>query len=65
MSKSSKFSLFAPVIVLVCICFVASFMLAGVYGLTKPVIDEINEKTNTEARISVLPDAVLCYHSRI
>ncbi len=57
MSKSSKFSLFAPVIVLVCICFVASFMLAGVYGLTKPVIDEINEKTNTEARISVLPDA--------
>jgi hypothetical protein len=57
MSKSGKMSLFAPVIVLVCICFVASFMLAGVYGLTKPVIDELTERTNTEARMAVLPTA--------
>ncbi len=57
MSKSSKMSLYAPVIVLVCICFVASFMLAGVYGLTKPVIDELTERTNNEARMAVLPAA--------
>ena len=50
-------SLYAPVIVLVCICFVASFMLAGVYGLTKPVIDELTERTNNEARMAVLPAA--------
>ena len=50
-------SLFAPVIVLVCICFVASFMLAGVYGLTKPVIDDLTERTNNEARMAVLPTA--------
>ena len=57
MSKSSKMSLFAPVIVLVCICFVASFMLAGIYGLTKPVIDDLTERTNNEARMAVLPAA--------
>ena len=57
MSKSGKMSLIAPVIVLVCICFVASFLLAGVYGLTKPIIDELTDKTNTEARMAVLPAA--------
>ena len=57
MSKTGKMSLIAPVIVLVCICFVASFMLAGVYGLTKPIIDDLTEKTNTEARLAVLPAA--------
>ena len=57
MSKTGKMSLIAPVIVLVCICFVASFLLAGVYGLTKPIIDELTDRTNTEARMAVLPTA--------
>ena len=56
MAKSSKLSTFAPIIVLVAICLVASFLLAGVYQLTAPVIAEITEKTNSEARLAVLPE---------
>ena len=55
MAKVNK-SLFAPVIVLVCICLVASFLLAGVYQITKPVIDERTEETKSAARKKVLPD---------
>ncbi len=58
MEKSSKPNeLLAPVIVLVCICLVASFLLAGTYQITKPIIDMRAAEAASQARIAVLPEA--------
>ncbi|MBQ0005367.1 MAG: FMN-binding protein [Clostridiales bacterium] len=46
-----------PVLVLVIICFVVTFALAFVYGITKPIIDENTMKAANEARTELLADA--------
>lgn len=46
-----------PTIVLTIICLVAAALLAGTYQFTKPMIDEINERMASEARMTVLPSA--------
>ena len=50
-------SLIAPIIVLVLICLVASFLLAGVYQVTYPVIQVREAETMAKALASVLPKA--------
>lgn len=55
MAKSGSKEITAPIIVLVCICLVASFLLAGVYQITSPVIEERERATADAARITVLP----------
>jgi len=55
MSKSSK-ELITPIIMLGCICLVASFLLAGVFQITNPVILENAAKTASAARTKVLPE---------
>ena len=39
---SEKKDMLAPSIVLVCICLVASMLLAATFQITKPIIDDIN-----------------------
>lgn len=53
--KNSK-DITAPIIVLVCICLVASFLLAGVYQITSPIIAEHEEAAANEAKKAVLPN---------
>jgi len=50
-------SIFKPIIVLVSIALVASFMLAGVYMMTEPIITQREIDTMNQALIAVLPDA--------
>lgn len=50
-------SLIKPIIVLVLICLVASFLLAGVFQLTDPIIKEREAETMANALSSVLPKA--------
>ena len=57
METAKKQNLFAPVIVLVAICLVASALLAGTYQLTAPTIADRTEREAKEARMAVLPDA--------
>lgn len=57
-NKNSAFKDFiSPILVLVIICFVVTFVLAFVYGVTKPIIDENTAKAASEARMELLPDA--------
>ncbi|MBR0400515.1 MAG: FMN-binding protein [Mogibacterium sp.] len=57
-NKNSAFKeYFSPILVLVIICFVVTFLLAFVYGITKPIIDENTAKAASEARMELLPDA--------
>lgn len=46
-----------PVVVLVAICFVVTFALAFVYGITKPIIEENTIAAANEARTELLPEA--------
>ena len=48
---------FAPTLVLGSICLVASLLLAVVYQITAPMIEEINIKNANEARAEVLAEA--------
>ncbi len=57
-NKTSAFKeYFNPILVLVLICFVVTFMLAFTYGITKPIIDENTAKAASEARMELIPDA--------
>ena len=53
----SKKDLFAPSIVLVCICLVAALLLAFTYQVTAPTIAENEIKAANEARNEVMPEA--------
>ncbi len=55
MSKSASKEITAPIIVLVSICLVASFLLAGVYQITEPIITERSAAAANAARKAVLP----------
>lgn len=46
-----------PVLVLVVICFVVTFALAFVYGITKPIIEENTAAAANAARTELLPEA--------
>ena len=49
--------MFAPSLVLVCICFIASLLLAATYQITAPLIEKITIERATAARVEVLPEA--------
>ena len=53
MEKRSSF--IAPIIVLVAICFVASAVLAGVFQITDPIIQERATEAANQAMAEVLP----------
>ena len=56
-NKNSAFKEFiSPVLVLVVICFVTTFLLAFTYGVTAPIIAENTAKAASEARMELLPD---------
>lgn len=55
MSKAASKEITAPIIVLVSICLVASFLLAGVYQITEPIIKERSAAEADAARVAVLP----------
>ncbi len=57
MSAAKKNSLLSPIIVLVCIGLVASFMLAAVFQITEPIISERETEAKNAALKEVLPDA--------
>lgn len=57
MQNNSYKENFAPTVVLVLICLIATFLVAGAYQITKPIIDDITQKNADAARIEVLPDA--------
>lgn len=54
---SNKKDLFAPTIVLVCICLVASVLLAATYQITKPIIEKINIENANKSRSEVIEAA--------
>ncbi len=57
-NKNSAFKEFiSPILVLVVICFVTTFLLAFTYGVTAPIIAENTAKAASEARMELLPDA--------
>ena len=57
-NNNSTFKEFiSPILVLVVICFVTTFLLAFVYGVTAPIIAENTAKAASEARMTLLPDA--------
>ena len=53
----SKKSVFAPTIVLVSLCLIASLLLAVTYQITLPVIEGIQIKKANVSRAEVLPEA--------
>ena len=55
MTKSGSKEIIAPIVVLVCICLVASFLLAGVYQITEPIITARELEEASAARLAVLP----------
>ena len=56
--NNSAFSNFvSPILVLVLICFVVTFALAMVYGVTKPIIDKNNLKESNKAKSELIPEA--------
>ncbi len=56
-NKNSTFKEYvSPILVLVIICFVVTFLLAFTYGITAPIIEENNAKTASEARLELLPE---------
>ena len=55
-NKNSAFKEFiSPILVLVVICFVTTFLLAFTYGITAPIIAENTAKAASEARMELLP----------
>ena len=57
-NKNSAFKEFiSPILELVVICFVTTFLLAFTYGVTAPIIAENTAKAASEARMELLPDA--------
>ncbi|MBQ3292535.1 MAG: FMN-binding protein [Mogibacterium sp.] len=57
-NKNSAFKEYiSPILVLVVICFVVTFLLAFTYGITKPIIDENTAKAASAARMELLADA--------
>jgi len=57
-NKNSAFKEFiSPILVLVVICFVTTFLLAFVYGITAPIIADNTAKAASEARMTLLPAA--------
>ena len=57
-NKNSAFKEFiSPILVLVVICFVTTFLLAFTYGVTAPIIAENTARAASEARMELLPDA--------
>ena len=57
-NKSNAFKDFiSPILVLVIICFVVTFLLAFVYGVTAPIIADNTAKAASEARSALLEDA--------
>ncbi|MBQ0041576.1 MAG: FMN-binding protein [Clostridiales bacterium] len=53
--KNNTFSEFiSPILVLVAICFVTTFALAFIYGITDPIIKENNAKAAAETRTYLL-----------
>lgn len=55
MTSVKKSAIFEPIIVLVCICLIASFMLAAVYQITAPIIDEHEIERKNQSLLIVLP----------
>ena len=56
-NKNSAFKEYiSPILVLVIICFVTTFLLAFTYGVTAPIIAENTAKAASEARMELLPD---------
>lgn len=56
-NKNSTFKEFiSPILVLVVICFVTTFLLAFTYGVTAPIIAENTAKAASEARTELLPE---------
>ena len=57
-NKNSAFKeYFSPILVLVIICFVTTFLLAFTYGITAPIIAKNTAKAASEARMELLKDA--------
>lgn len=57
-NKNSAFKEFiSPILVLVLICFAVTFLLAFMYGITKPIIDRNTAAAASEARSALLADA--------
>ena len=57
-NKNSAFKEYiSPILVLVIICFVTTFLLAFTYGVTAPIIKANTEKAASEARMELLPEA--------
>ena len=54
---SDKKNMLAPTIVLVCICLVASMLLAATYQITKGVIEGLAADAANASRAEVLPEA--------
>ena len=55
---NNKFQeLFAPTVVLVTICLIASLLLAATYLITEPIIAAITLENANKARAEVLPEA--------
>ena len=53
--KNNTFAEFiSPILVLVAICFVTTFLLAFIYGITDPIIKENNAKAAAETRAVLL-----------
>lgn len=57
MGNSSFKENFAPTVVLVVICLVATLLLAGTYQVTKPIIEKITKENADAARAEVLTAA--------
>ena len=56
-NKTSAFKEYiSPILVLVVICFVTTFLLAFTYGVTAPIIAENTAKAASEARMELLPE---------
>ncbi len=56
-NKNSAFKEYiSPILVLVIICFVTTFLLAFTYGVTAPIIAENTAKAASEARMELLPE---------
>ena len=57
MADSKRITIVSPIIVLVCIALVASFLLAAVYQMTSPIIAQREADTRNAALKQVLPEA--------
>ncbi len=57
MADSKRITIVSPIIVLVSIALVASFLLAAVYQMTSPIIAQREADTRNAALKQVLPDA--------